>query len=182
MNVEQLMTKDVRTCKPENTLNHAARILWESDCGCIPIVSSEDEKLIGMITDRDICMAAYTQGRTLAEIRVEAAMAPRAIACDPDASIAAAEEIMQSSRVRRLPVVDEAGQLLGLISLADIAREAARNRKSRKKEVKDAEVGQTLSAICEPRGFRPQPVSRTRQRGAAAGEKTRRGGGTVLEA
>jgi CBS domain-containing protein len=183
MNVERLMTRNVRTCKPEDTLNHAARILWESDCGCIPIVSCEDEKLVGIITDRDICMAAYTQGRTLAEMRVEGAMSPRAITCDPDVPIAAAEEIMQSARVRRLPVVDEVGQLLGLISLADIAREAARNRKSRKKEIKDAEVGQTLSVICEPRGFRPQPGPRERRRGAAAGgEKTRRGGGTVLEA
>jgi CBS domain-containing protein len=182
MNVEQLMTKNVRTCKPEDTLNHAARILWESDCGCIPIVSSEGERLVGMITDRDICMAAYTQGRTLAEMRVEGAMSPGAIACDPDVPIAAAEEIMQSARVRRLPVVDEVGQLLGLISLADIAREAARNRKSRKKGVKDTEVGQTLSAICEPRGFRPQPLPQARRRGAAAGEKTRRGGGPVLEA
>ncbi len=155
MNVEQLMTKNVRTCKPEDTLNDAAKILWESDCGCIPVVSSEGGKFVGVITDRDICMAAYTQGKTLSELPVGGAMSRKAIVCAPDVAITAAQKIMGDARVRRLPVVDEAGHLLGLISLADIAREAARERKSRKKEVTDAEVGRTLSAICEPRAAVP---------------------------
>jgi CBS domain-containing protein len=152
MNVEQLMMKGVRTCRPEESLNDAAQILWENDCGCVPIVSSEGGKLVGVITDRDICMAAYTQGKTLGEMPVHGMMTRKVLTCSPDDTIAAAQRAMREGRVRRLPVVDESGQLLGLISLADIAREAARKRGSKKKLVTPSEVGKTLSAICEPHG------------------------------
>ena len=60
MNVEQLMTTDLRTCSPEDTLDCAARIMWEKDCGVVPIVDGAD-RVVGMITDRDICIASYTQ-------------------------------------------------------------------------------------------------------------------------
>lgn len=153
MSVEQLMTKDVRVCRPEESLNDAAKIMWESDCGCVPVVSGDDErKLVGVITDRDICMAAYTQGKRLEDLPVDRAMAREVLTCSPADAIAAAERMMRKACVRRLPVVDESGHLLGIVSLADIAREAARERETRKKEVTDAEVGETLSAICEPRG------------------------------
>ena len=152
MNVEQLMMKGTRTCCPEESLNDAAQIMWEGDCGCVPVVSGKGEtKLLGVITDRDICMAAYTQGKTLGEMPVHSAMAHRVFTCSPDDTIAAAEQIMREARVRRLPVVDESGQLLGLISLADIAREAAREQESKNKRVTHSEIGETLSAICEPR-------------------------------
>ena len=152
MTVQQLMMKGVRTCRPEESLNDAAQILWENDCGCVPVVSGKGEtKLLGVITDRDICMAAYTQGKTLGEIPVRGVMVHKVLTCSPDDTIAAAQRAMREGRVRRLPVVDESGQLLGLISLADIAREATRERGSKKKLVTPSEVGKTLSAICEPR-------------------------------
>jgi CBS domain-containing protein len=65
MEVGQLMTRNPRVCSIDGTLEQAAAIMWESDCGCVPLVDSEG-KVTGMITDRDVCMAAYTQGRTLA--------------------------------------------------------------------------------------------------------------------
>ena len=152
MKVEQLMSKEVRTVPREESLNEAARIMWETDVGCVPVVSSDGTgQLIGIITDRDICMAAYTQGRALHEIPVSATMSENVVACQPDDSIARAGERMREHRVRRLPVVDEAGQVLGLISLTDIAREAAQERRKKTKQVSDADVGKTLSAICEPR-------------------------------
>ena len=70
MNVGELMSRDVRTCATSDSLNDAARIMWEADCGCAPVVEA-DGTVVGMITDRDICMAAYTQGRRLMQMTVE---------------------------------------------------------------------------------------------------------------
>jgi CBS domain-containing protein len=149
MNVERLMTKDVRTCRPEDGLTEAARAMWERDCGCVPVVD-ESHRVVGMITDRDVCMAAYTRGSRLQDIRIDEVMSRRVLSCQPDTPLADAEATMRSGRVRRLPVVDDAGQLLGLVSLADIAQEAARQHGARRREVKDAEVGATLVEITRP--------------------------------
>jgi CBS domain-containing protein len=152
MNVEQLMTKDVRTCRPEESLNEAARIMWEMDVGCVPVIAADGTgRVLGIVTDRDICMAAYTQGRPLFEIPVSEAMSKSVVACLPDETIAKAAERMRERHVRRLPVIDDAEQLLGLISLTDIAREAAQERRKKTKAVSDADIGKTLAAICEPR-------------------------------
>ena len=152
MKVEDLMTKSVRTCRPEDSLNHAAQIMWDYDCGAVPVVSSDGEGcLVGMITDRDVSMAAYTRGRTLAEIPVREVMARELQCCEPSNTVAEAELVMRRAQVRRLPVVDGSGHIVGLLSLADLAREAARERGSKRPAVRDKEVAETLASICEPR-------------------------------
>jgi CBS domain-containing protein len=152
MNIEQLMTKEVKTCRPEQHLNEAAQIMWENDVGFVPVVEPDGSgRVMGVITDRDICMAAYTQGRPLSEIPVSTAMSTNVVACQADHTIARAEQCMREHRVRRLPVLDDAGQLQGVISLTDFAREATQERRKKTKNVSDADVGKTLSAICEPR-------------------------------
>jgi CBS domain-containing protein len=152
MKVEQLMTKTVASCVPGDTLNEAARIMWERDCGVVPVVEAQgSQHVIGMLTDRDICMAAYTKGQTLSQIQVRDAMSSGAQSCHPGQDVAEAERAMRDAQVHRLPVVDEADQLLGVISLADIAREAAREARFKRQEVTVAEVGETLAAISQPR-------------------------------
>ena len=79
-----------------------------------------------MLTDRDICMAAYTQGRPLGEMQVSSAMSRQLFSCRPEDSLAKAEEIMRTNRIRRLPVIDADRHLVGILSLDDIAREATR--------------------------------------------------------
>jgi len=152
MKVEQLMRKDVRTCTPDDSLDRAAQLMWEQDCGCAPVVAPDGSaRVVGMITDRDICMAAYTQGALLRDLRVGDAMSHKVIGCQAGDSIGDAEAIMAEARVRRLPVLDDGGQLQGLISLADIACEAERARSSRQRRpVKADEVGRTLAAVCRP--------------------------------
>ncbi len=87
MKVEQLMTRDVKVCGDLDTLNRAAELMWESDCGCIPIISvNGDSSVIGVVTDRDIAMAAYTQGKQLWAIPVTEAMAQKVIACHANTS------------------------------------------------------------------------------------------------
>lgn len=152
MNVEQIMTKDVATCYPDDTLNEAARLMWERDCGFVPVAEpSPNRRLVGIVTDRDLCMAAYTRGRSLGEIRIGDVMSTGVRSCKPSDDLAAAETTMRDSQVHRLPVVDDADQLLGVISLADIAREAAREAGSKRQEVTVAEIGETLAAIRQPR-------------------------------
>ena len=152
MNVEQIMSKDVATCGPDDTLNEAARLMWERDCGFVPIAEpGPNRRLVGVVTDRDVCMAAYTRGRALGEIRIGDVMSTGIRSSKPADDLAAAEATMRGSQVHRLPVVDDADQLLGVISLADIAREAAREVGSKRPEVTIAEIGETLAAIRQPR-------------------------------
>jgi CBS domain-containing protein len=155
MKVEKLMTKDVSTCCPDDTLNEAARIMWERDCGFVPITQSDGSgRVLGIVTDRDICIAAYTRGTSLKEIRVGDVMSKGVQSCQPNDDLVSAEGLMRRSKIHRLPVVDDAGMLVGVISLADIAREAAREGGSRRREVTAAEIGETLAAIREPRSIR----------------------------
>ncbi len=152
MNVRELMCTEVGRVTLDDHAQEAARILWECDCGIVPVVASDEAgKLVGVITDRDICMAAYTQGKTLAEIPVQSAMAHDVLSCSPDDPIALVEERMRNAQVRRLPVVDSTGRLVGMISLADIAREAGRGKRAQRSGgVDPREVGDTLASITQP--------------------------------
>lgn len=123
LSVRQIMTDAVASCSPAEPLNAAARQMWEHDCGAVPVVDAG--KLVGIITDRDICMAAYTQGRPLAAIAIQDVMARHVRVCRADDSLEHAASSMADARVRRLPVVDAEHRLVGIVSMADIARSAS---------------------------------------------------------
>lgn len=118
--VRAVMTSQVHTCQSDDTLNHAAHLMWIGDCGVLPVVS--EERVVGIITDRDICMATYTQGRPPTELRVEGTMSKNVVSCLPDESVGAALTSMGQRRVRRLPVITTQGKLVGMLTLADIVR------------------------------------------------------------
>jgi CBS domain-containing protein len=152
MKVQELMVTDVAICSAQSTLNDAVRLMWEHDCGFVPIVESpESRKLVGVITDRDACMAAYTRGSSLKELCVEDAMSRVVHTCKPGDSIARAEQLLAEAQVRRLAVVDEARNLLGVLSIADIARTAFLERTRSKPSVREAEVGALLATVCQRR-------------------------------
>jgi CBS domain-containing protein len=153
MRVEQLMARPVQLCRPTDSLASAAQQMWDHDCGCLPVVSSNGEsRVVGVITDRDICMCALFQGRPLQELRVDQAMARQVHVCRPGDTLAEVEKIMREAQIRRLPVVDDQGALAGIISLADLAQEAAKEQRSSRPEITEIEIGDTLAAICEPVG------------------------------
>ncbi|MGE0712348.1 MAG: CBS domain-containing protein [Planctomycetota bacterium] len=156
MKVKNLMSHDVFACGVEDTLAHAAQVMWEHDCGAVPVVDG-DSQVVAMVTDRDLCMAAYTQGKRLGDIPLRSAMSRQLRACHEDDDVAAAEELMRRNQVRRLPVTAKGGRLVGIISLNDLAREAARKGG----KLDRAEVVETLAAISQPhaRVIRPQPVA-----------------------
>lgn len=152
MKVTQLMVRPVRWCLPTDDLNVAARLMWEGDCGCVPVCVVDADgapQVIGMLTDRDVAMAAYTQGRPLVEIAARTAMAHDVVTCRPTDPVAQALLVMQTQRLHRLPVVEAEDRLVGILSLSDIARAAARETalQSNGKDVDAGGVGRALQAI-----------------------------------
>lgn len=155
MNIRDIMSEPAVTCRESDCLNTAAQLMWERDCGAIP-VTGDDGQLVGIVTDRDICMAAYTRGATLHAIAVSDAMARNVFSCQASDSLDAAQRLMSEHQVRRLPVVDGDRRPIGMLSLNDVARSAA---SSRKKNGREREVAQTLAAIGEPRARPTQATS-----------------------
>jgi CBS domain-containing protein len=151
MKVRDLMTTDVKSCREYCTLNSAAQTMWEYDIGCVPIVDHEN-RVIGMLTDRDVCMSVYIQGVPLTAASVTSAMSKQVFFCHPQDDIASVERLMREKQIHRVPVVDAEGRLAGIISLNDIAREAAQESRAKKsREVSDAEVTGTMASVCAPR-------------------------------
>ena len=151
MKVKDLMATDVKCCAAYNTLNTAAQLMWDNDIGCVPIVD-QDGHVIGMLTDRDVCMAAFIQGVPLTGSLVTSAMSKEVFSCTPDRDIAEAEKLMREKQIRRLPVIDAQRRVIGIISLNDIAREGEREvEMKRTREVSDAEIARVMASVCAPR-------------------------------
>lgn len=127
MTIEDLMHQPAITCHREDDLQHAAGLMWDHDCGALPVVD-RDGRLLGVITDRDICMAAYTQGRALNALQVEQAMSKQVVACQRTDSVDEAERLMSQHQIRRLPVVEGDRKVVGIVSLADVVRRAAKSK------------------------------------------------------
>ncbi len=115
----EVMTTDVFTCMPDDTLDRCAQIMWEQACGCVPVVDFEGAP-ISMVTDRDVCMAAYTQGKPLHEIRVDSMMSKRLFTARTTESLRSCEAIMRRHGIRRLPIIDHRNIVVGILSFSDI--------------------------------------------------------------
>ncbi len=151
MRVQEIMHTQVSSCGPEDSLERAAQLMWENDCGALPVSAGDGaSRVIGMITDRDITMCALFQHTTLDQLHVREAMSKSVETCRSSDSVAQAEKIMREARIRRLPVLDGAGSLAGIITLADLAREASHERMRDHKELTETEICGTLAAIVKP--------------------------------
>lgn len=147
MRVQGIMSNPVVTCRPQDVVSIAVQLMWDRDCGSIPVVNDEG-RLVGILTDRDACMAAFTTGSRLSEIGVADVMAQQVVCCDPEDPIEAAEQLMRERQIGRLVVVDRQGAPLGVLSLGDIARYAL---SSQRRDIIEHQVVQTLAAIRTPR-------------------------------
>jgi CBS domain-containing protein len=125
MKVQDVMTRTVGTCEPQETLHDAARRMWERDLGCLVVVGT-DARPMAMLTDRDVCMAAFTTGKPLHELRVAGAMSKQLVSCRNQEELPAAAARMGKHAVRRLPVLDATGALVGVLGLHDLAEGEAR--------------------------------------------------------
>lgn len=162
MKVQDWMTRNVRSCRPETRLNEAAHAMWTADCGVLPVLDAE-EKVVGVITDRDLCMGAYTRGRPLAELTVGDSMARQAITCRATEPIEQAIRLMADHQVRRLPVVDGRGKLAGMLSQNDVVRHLVSLDDDSARARLVPRFVEALASICETRtGARvPEPVVET---------------------
>jgi CBS-domain-containing membrane protein len=152
------MTHEAVSCRSDASLAQAAQAMWDNDCGCIPVVD-EDERVIGMLTDRDVCMAALHASRPLHELHVGDAMAKQPFTVRPDDGINEAQDVMCKKRVRRLPVTDVAGRLVGVLSLHDLARSAVTDRRWFA-GVKMRDVARTFAEVSRPREHPAPPPAR----------------------
>jgi CBS domain-containing protein len=153
MHVQDLMAHPAITCHVNDSLDAAAQKMWDHDCGVLPVVN-DDGKVTSVVTDRDICMAALTQGRPLHELLVNLAMAKHVIVVRPEQTLGEAEQLMSRHQLRRLPVVDSAGRPLGVISLNDLAIEATQPDTRIKNGI--SKIAHTLAAVCRPHAVTQQ--------------------------
>ena len=149
MNVIEIMTRDVARCREGDSLLDAVRLMSERDCGCVPVVA-EDGRVVGIVTDRDACVAELRSGRPFRELFVGDAMSSPVVTCRAEDDADSAQHLMRTHQIRRLPVVDEGGGLVGLLSLSDIVREAARQSHFRFRSVFAGETAHTLAAVSFP--------------------------------
>jgi CBS domain-containing protein len=149
LKVNELMSKPAVTCRETDSLKAVAARMWDRDCGAMPVVDEVDT-VIGMITDRDLCMAVYAKDQRLSDRRVADVANGNVFSVGPQDTIAHAAKMMRDHQVRRLPVIDERDRLVGVLALSDIARKGERDRSQNKKSVGRDEVVHTLAAICEP--------------------------------
>lgn len=154
--LKSVMRIGPETCRQTDLLDRAAQIMWDSDCGAVPVID-EAEKLIGIVTDRDCLMATYTRGQPLSAITVATVMNTDLHTCSADDGIERVIDIMQKYKVRRVPIVDDDGRLLGIVSLADIARRYGEFEDS---GITSRQVASLLWAVSEPRG-EPTPSAGT---------------------
>jgi CBS domain-containing protein len=144
--IRNIMTSHPVTCHENEDLAAATQRMWEHDIGALPVVDDHG-RAIAMLTDRDVAMAAYTQGKPLRNIGVKTAMSREIHAVRADAGLDDVETVMQAHRVRRVPVIDNDRRAIGVVSLNDLARQA----NGRGAPVSSADLAKTLRAVCEPR-------------------------------
>ncbi len=148
MKVKEIMTENAKACTLTDNLAAAAWLMWEADCGIVPVVAGGGE-VVGLITDRDICMAAMTKGRDESSIAIGDVISGKLFTCKPEDEIHSALNTMRDNKVRRLPVVTSDGKLAGMLSINDVVLRAAEMRDKKGAEVSYGDVVSTYSSICQ---------------------------------
>lgn len=147
MKVKDVMTPHPQTIWLTESLADAASMMWENDCGVLPIV--KDQKVIGMITDRDICMATAIKQSNPASVSVEEVMTGQVYAVEPEDNIEQALKVMQQHQIRRVPVITPDGELKGILSMNDVVLRAKAPEAAAKDSIGYGEVVKTYQAICQ---------------------------------
>ncbi|OFW17547.1 MAG: hypothetical protein A3H27_01045 [Acidobacteria bacterium RIFCSPLOWO2_02_FULL_59_13] len=150
MKVQDIMIRTPQSCNWNANLATVAEALWAGDCGSLPVVDDAG-KVVGMLTDRDICIALGTRNQPASEITAREVVSGHLFACAPNDEIHKALETMKAQKLRRLPVLDKAGKLQGILSLNDLALHAEKQVGKKVPDLSYEDVVETLKAICEHR-------------------------------
>lgn len=147
--VRDLMTANPVCCTPQDRITDIARMMTEADCGALPVVEhSQDPHLCGMITDRDIVVRIVGQGLDPAGCMVQQAMSTNLVCIGPDSTLEECVQLMAENQVRRIPVVDRDGHVLGIVAQADLARASARQQEL------EEDLADMIEEVSEPAGGR----------------------------
>ncbi len=166
MNVSEVMTRHTSACEPSDSLDRAAGIMWDRDCGAVPVVDGTGT-LHGFVTDRDVAMSAYLKGRPLGAIAVAEVMSTGLHCCAPTDPLEAALATMRTHQVHRLPVVDGEGRLAGILALSDVLQALERATSAARPALTGAVVA-TLTEVRRPRSAAPLPQAATQVAAASA--------------
>lgn len=158
MTVKDVMTQQVATCLPETNLAVAAALMWENDCGVLPVVA-EGGELTGIITDRDICIALGTRNVRSSDLCARDVAKDHPIVCRSSEDIHAALQTMHDAKIRRLPVVNENASLEGIVSIDDVVLKAAHGNGKLDRGISYEDVVTTLQAIYTHDRFRGQSAA-----------------------
>jgi CBS domain-containing protein len=139
MKVREIMTPNPATCTPETPVQEVTRTMEQRDCGSLPIVTSAGTGIVGTITDRDIVIRAVAKGRNPLELTAESCMTSPAVTITDEADVDDCVKLMEARKIRRVPVVDAQGSLVGIVAQADIALHESRK-----------ETGELVRDLSEP--------------------------------
>jgi len=148
MKVKDVMTEAPYYCQPETNLGSATELMWNADCGFLP-VRSVDGKVVGVVTDRDICVALGTRNRLPGDVTAGEVMSGRVYSCAPDDDIHTALQTMKEGKVRRLPVITKNGTLVGVVSTDDVLLRAESTGLGPQPELSSDEVVRALRRITQ---------------------------------
>jgi CBS domain-containing protein len=139
MKARDIMTQNPRCVTPETSVQEAARLMKSEDTGVLPVVDGEgSRRLVGMITDRDIAIRVVADGMTSAQVRDAMSSNPKT--CRPDDNVKDVLQVMSDAQVRRIPIVDDGGAVVGIVSQADVVLEAGQDKR----------VEHTIEKISQP--------------------------------
>lgn len=144
MKVKDAMKTDVGFCSADDSLMKAAELMRSRDWGAVPIVDGE-KQVVGMLTDRDLCLAVVARNRKASDVRCKDLMSDPAIVCAPEDKIEDALRKMRKHKIKRLPAVGAGGELVGILSVGDVLLSIRKDKKLKKK------IYSTLKKIFEPR-------------------------------
>jgi CBS domain-containing protein len=161
MKVNDVMTRTPACCSAGTNLGEAVELLWNRNCGFLPVVDSQN-KLVSVVTDRDICIALGTRNRLPGELTVGDVATQMAISCSAGDDVRSALAKMAEAKVRRLPVVNAEGKLEGILSMEDVVQRVQVKNVVRGNELTSEDVVSTLKRLYAPQLPRPQ------EKGAAA--------------
>jgi CBS domain-containing protein len=161
MNVQALMNSNVKYAGTDASVADVITVMEKNDCGAVPIVNAQN-KVVGMITDRDICLALGRRPLPAAAVPVAEVMSRNVYACGPDEDVLEALQTMENKKVRRLPVIDGNGQLVGILSMDDIVlhAESGAERVEQTLEPSYGQTVETLKAIYKRPGAKKELIAR----------------------
>ena len=145
----EVMTENPVCCLPQDLVSVSARAMRREDVGAVPVINDEQRRqLIGIVTDRDLCMTVVAAGRDPRSVTVAECMTPKVVSCSPDDAVEKVTELMRENQIRRVPVVNEGGALQGIVALADIVERS---------NVKSTQTHETLKEVSAPTDVPSKP-------------------------